>query len=388
MQSSNLFHSSPSRVWLFSRRTDLAWLFAPVWATWLLCFVLPTEMLQAPVPLLFWVLFVVGIDVTHVWTTIFRTYLDREEFRLHRKALLRVPILCFVLLFGVALYSEAFFWRVMAYIALHHFIKQQYGFLALYRARYGEKPRKGFLSDTFMLYLGMGWPVVFWHLNQGRNFSWFITGDFLAAGQWLESLGVQAQHIAVINTVGNTLYISLFAWWLLRELLRYGGKPDFPFGKMLWIGSTAINWFLGIVWFNSDLAFSLTNVVAHGVPYMVLIFLYVERKKALKEQAAHRRRIVGWASVMQMLLIVLFLAFGEEYFWDMWLNRERETLFASYFTYPMTMFEALPLRAFALALLSVPQVSHYFIDGFIWKKSPQNPYVPQVLQLGAAAQKR
>ena len=40
----------------------------------------------------------------------------------------------------MALYSrgELVFWRALAYLAVFHFVRQQYGWMALYRARMGE----------------------------------------------------------------------------------------------------------------------------------------------------------------------------------------------------------------------------------------------------------
>ena len=36
--------------------------------------------------------------------------------------------------------------------------------------------------------------------------------------------------------------------------------------------TTALCWGLGIVVFNSDYAFTVTNVIIHGVPYMALVY--------------------------------------------------------------------------------------------------------------------
>lgn len=377
-------NTTQNHIWLFSKKIDLRWLFVPVWITWMVCFGVSEEVLQQPIPLWFWAIFILGIDVTHVWSTIFRTYLDKDEFAKHRNMLIAVPFACFVGLFAIASFSEQFFWRVMAYIALHHFIKQQYGFLALYRARYGQKPRKKFLTDSRILYLGMLWPVLYWHLNQGRNFNWFVYGDFLEFGALLENIGLNAGTLEGFNLIGNSIYVAAIAFWLIDEVRHHlKSKEVFPWGKILWISTTALNWFLGIVWFNSDFAFSLTNVVAHGIPYMVLIFFYVEKKKQLKKP---RRVAVRILPVIQMFVIIGLLAFGEEFFWDMFLNREKEGFFQSLLSYPIAMFEGNYTRALAFGLLSVPQVAHYFIDGFIWKKSKKNPYIPQVLGIGSPKQ--
>ena len=50
-------------IWLFSRSIDLCVRGISVRTTW--------------------AVFIVGIDVSHVWSTLFRAYLDREEFGSH-----------------------------------------------------------------------------------------------------------------------------------------------------------------------------------------------------------------------------------------------------------------------------------------------------------------
>jgi len=367
------------RVWLFSRSADLAWLFLPVWACWLVCFALPSSVLQREVPLWIWVVFVLGIDVSHVWSTIFRTYLDKEEFNNHKRLLVLTPILSFTLLFCIALLGHTWYWRVLAYLALYHFIKQQYGFMAIYKARYGLRIKK-FFEDKKIIYLSMLYPVLFWHLHGDRQFYWFIEGDFLVADFWTSDLAAQIQYW--LKTLGNSLYWAILIGWLAEEVwLSFRQEANFPIGKVLWVLTTAGNWYLGIVYFNSDLAFTLTNVIAHGLPYMALVFFYVERKKAISGEKVARKKIPLLQSihVIAMLGIVLVLALSEEYLWDMLLYREKYPFFETLFSYPMEALNQGWAQAVALALLSIPQVAHYVIDGFIWKGGKKNPYLKKVL---------
>lgn len=359
--------------WLFSKTKDLSVLFLPVWLTWIFCLLYASNFnLEKDLPLWMWIVFILGLDVSHVWSSIFRTYLDKEEFANHRKLLIYTPIVVFLSLFMVAYYSVALFWRVMAYIALHHFIKQQYGFLAIYRGKHRFFPQKIF-GDKWVIYFSMLYPVVYWHFLSYRNFNWFVEGDFLNLSQYLAI----PQSLFFYT---NILYWLIILAWCIEELYHLQKtKKTISWAKVLWLLSTAGNWYIGIVWFNSEIIFSLTNVVAHGVPYIALIVFYVERKKKVKNQGQISFKFLQvLARVSLMILIILFLAFGEEFFWDMWLNREKQVLFNSFLAYPMAVFQSDFAKAFAFALLSIPQVSHYIIDGYIWKNTPQNPYLKQV----------
>ncbi len=360
------------KIWLFSPKMDLLVLNLPVWLCWAICLALPVSILEQDLPMWFWVVFILGIDVSHVWSTIFRTYLDKEEFQNHRQVLIRTPILVFLILFPIAAWSTLWFWRVMAYVALHHFIKQQYGFLALYRAKFGYKPRK-ILADRWVIYFSMLYPVAYWHLTSQRQFNWFVNGDFF-------NLNAFTSFSPTFFAWTNAIYWLVLLAWLVEEILyhRQAGL-GLAWGKILWLLTTATNWYLGIVYFNSDVAFSLTNVVAHGLPYMALTFYYVQRKKVVLNEDFTLSGGQMLAQVMFMLGIVLLLALGEEYLWDLWLNQERQAFFGTFLSYPMAALDNRWLRAGAFALLSIPQVSHYIIDGHIWRGSKKNPHLKRVL---------
>ena len=126
-----------------------------------------------------WVVLVIGFDVSHVWSTLFRTYLDKDERKNHRSVLLWAPLVGLVLSFAVSLWSVDWFWRGLAYTALYHFVKQQYGFLRLYMAKFGAVNYLKIISDGSAIYVAMLYPIVFWHLTSDRVFSWFVTNDFL-----------------------------------------------------------------------------------------------------------------------------------------------------------------------------------------------------------------
>jgi hypothetical protein len=162
--------------------------------------------------------------------------------------------------------------------------------------------------------------------------------------------------------------------WLLEEIyITQKNQKSWAWGKILWVLTTAGNWYLGIVYFNSDVAFSLTNVIAHGLPYLALVFFYIERKKQIKFPQLSPSKLKIIAHILFMLLIILGLALVEEYFWDLWLNREKKAFFGQFLFYPIPLLQNRYWQAAAFALLSVPQVSHYIIDGYIWKGGKKNP---------------
>ena len=112
--------------WITSPRFDLAAIIGPSVLVTLVVLVFGRQILalDAP-PVWLWALLVLGIDVAHVYSSLFRTYLDRDEFQRRKTLYIAVPVLCWAT--GVALYAigAKVFWIVLAYAAIYHFVRQQ-----------------------------------------------------------------------------------------------------------------------------------------------------------------------------------------------------------------------------------------------------------------------
>ena len=119
---------------------------------------------------------------------------------------------------------------------------------------------------------------------------------------------------------------------------------------------------------NSDLAFTVTNVVSHGVPYMALIWLY--HGTAARDKNADSVWQSGWrkwltANALIFVAFIGLLAFVEEGFWDATVWREHYSIFAMFWPLPQVHNPA--LLALLVPFLALPQSTHYLLDGFIWR---------------------
>src|SRR5215467_7208724 len=153
--------SVQTHPWLFSRNVDLiVFLGSAVVALLLIPVGMRAGVFYGSTPDWTWVPAVLLVDVAHVYATAFRVYLDREELARRKRLYCLVPLIG--LGFGILLYSrgEIVFWRALAYLAVFHFTRQQYGWLALYRAKAGERGRLGKLIDSGAIYLATIYPVV------------------------------------------------------------------------------------------------------------------------------------------------------------------------------------------------------------------------------------
>lgn len=296
-----------------------------------------------------WIAGVLLIDVAHVWSTLFRVYLDPEEFRRRPGLYSLVPVVGLVA--GVGLYSlgPVVFWRCLAYLAVFHFVRQQYGWVMLYRAKCGE--RTGWWIDAATIYLATCYPLVYWHSHLPRRFWWFLRGDF-------ERIPTLASDLL------EPCYWIVLAVYFVRSLWRRSQGFTNP-GKDLVVFTTALCWYVGIVAINSDYAFLVTNVVIHGIPYLILVYWYgwmrVKGATAFQRvKLASRLRTIGL-----FIATVWVLAFAEELLWDRLVWHERPWLFGSAWNLHDWQWLFVPL-------LALPQFTHYALDGFIWRRR-KNP---------------
>jgi hypothetical protein len=328
--------------WLFSPSVDLlTFLGSALLALALLAIGAPFGLLEDETPDWMWIGAILLIDVAHVYATGFRVYFDRAELKHHPWLYGLTPLLAFVI--GLAMYSEShtWFWRILAYLAVFHFVRQQYGWVALYRSRGGEYGRVGYWIDSLAIYMATLYPLIHWHTNLPRNFWWFLSGDFARLPGFVESIATPVYWIS----------LGLYA---CRSIYRAFALGQFNPGKDVVVVTTAVCWYVGIVTFNSDYAFTVTNVIIHGVPYMVLVHWY----RCLGQPQMSPRRLPTIAS---FLATIWLLAYVEELLWDCGLWHERSWLFG--WAWDLGRFEL-----FLVPLLAVPQITHYVLDGFIWKR--------------------
>ncbi len=350
------------QVWLFGARTDVLAFAGSALIS--VAFVALGSALgvEEAFPLWAWLLFVVGIDVAHVWSTIFRVYLDGEELQRRAALYWSVPLLVYAVGFAAYQASPLVFWRLFAYAALWHFIRQQYGWIALYNRR-ARSPLLDVRLDAAVMYAATLGPALWWHANLPRPFWWFVEHDF-AGGlpRW-------------VGTAALGLHWAVIAVWAARQLQLLVTSRTVQAGKVLLVIATWIAWYGGIVLARSDFAFTVMNVVLHGVPYFVLLFRYAKGRYREGGYGA-RGSLLRWGAPGFLLLLV-GLAFFEEFLWDRAVWHERDALFG-------LSGEALSneILAFVVPLLALPQATHYVLDAFIWR-ARQDPAL--LSRLGWAA---
>jgi hypothetical protein len=354
--------------WIFGPGTDLlAFLGPPAAAAGLV--LLAGDRAGEPLAPWAFLLLVVACDVGHVWTTLFRTYLDPEE-RARRGALLAgVPLAALVVgvLLALADGTGALFWRCLAYLAAFHFVRQQRGWMAWSGRKAGRSGRGDRLLDDAAVYAATVYPLVWWHAHLPRSFAWFRQGDFAGGVPAGADDAAHALHAAILG-----------AWALRQAALGLAGRGWNP-AQWLVLGSTWITWYGGIVLLDSDLAFTASNCLSHGVPYFLLVHRWGARRFAGADGPVARLFRPGAAAAAGFLAAPVLLAFVEEAAWDRLVWHEHALLF------PFPAVEAGDAAlAIAVPLLAVPQATHYVLDAFLWRTGAANPRLAERMGIPAA----
>ena len=312
---------------------------------------------QGAAPEWTWIAGVLGVDVAHVWSTAFVVYLDPVELRRRRVLYVGAPVVALAAALALYACGEPVFWRAVAYLAVFHFVRQQYGWVMMYRARGGERDRAGRWLDGATIYAATVYPLIAWHARLPRAFAWMKPGDFVA--------GVPALAARIAGWAYAALAIAYVARAIVQRPVRWG--------KHFVVATTAACWYVGIVATNSDYAFTLTNVFIHGVPYLALVYLYA-RAAAREPGAAHglaRQLLGGRRGPLVFLATLWAIAYAEELIWDRAIWHDRPWLFGR-------GGDVGGAAAILVPLLAVPQLTHYLLDAFLWRRRA-NPRLGRLL---------
>ena len=346
--------------WIFSGRLDGWFILAPALVITALVLLCQPFFAAAEVSPALWVVLVVGVDVAHVYSTLYRTYFDQAEFAARQRLYVLVPLLGWLLFAGLYSLGAMVFWRALAYLAVFHFMRQQYGLMMIY----GRQERRFRLIDQGIIYLATLYPLVYWHTHR-RSFHWFIEGDFVSLpAAWLDQLVL-------------ALYIATFIAYLGKEiwLSRQARRINWP--RNLLLAGTMLSWGVGIIALDSDLAFTATNVIAHGIPYMALIWIYGRNHGRLEADRTYfgripLRRFFTLAGLPLFIGSLVLLAYLEEGLWDGFIWTEHKGVFGIFSFLPA--IDSQETLIWLVPLLALPQITHYFLDAFIWRFKGETPW--------------
>ncbi|MEO3408103.1 hypothetical protein AAFN85_29585 [Mucilaginibacter sp. CAU 1740] len=346
--------------WIKNSLTDGIFILSPPFIALLVVALFPVQFKNsALMPVQYWVILIVMIDVAHVYSTLYRTYFNTAELKRQPHVLIGVPLFCYAV--GVILYIAGgiFFWRALAYLAVYHFIRQQYGFLRIYSRNEDHSTLLRYIDNT-AIYIATIYPLLYWHFSSyKKNFNWFVDGDFVL---------FHVDGLLAIAQIGYLLTIALF---ILKEIWAYIKTRQFNLPKNLIVLGTFLSWYFGIVYYNGDMAFTTLNVVSHGIPYMALVWFYEQKKFSNNKTPSTGFMKITFSKygVLSFVGVLILFAYVEEGLWDGFIWKEHASVFGLFSGLPSISSDT--ILALTVPLLALPQSTHYVLDGFIWRMRKQ-----------------
>ena len=332
--------------WIHSQKIDSLFILSPSFLVVGMVFLLQDKiaLIQNQYSFYTWLFLIVFIDVAHVYATLFKTYFVTETFQKKKKLLIVLPIICFLVGMILFLFGSLMFWSFLAYIAVFHFIRQQYGFMRLY-ARNENKTTINIYFDNITIYTATIYPMLFWFFSSDRKFNWFVENEFFKFDN--------KPLLSIIEWV----YWLIICIYIVRTAYIYIKTKEFNIPKNAIIVGTFLSWYVGIVWFNNDLVFTLLNVVSHGIPYMALVYVR-EIELRPNPNKFFLKRVSRIKALVIFFVIILIFAISEEFLWESLIWKEQISIASKDFS---------SWHFLLVPLLTVPQFTHYLLDGFIWK---------------------
>jgi hypothetical protein len=99
-------------------------------------------------------------------------------------------------------------------------------------------------------------------------------------------------------------------------------------------------------------------VISHGIPYIALIYIR-EIKQKDNEQLNQLSLFKSSLGIYLFIAVIIGFAFFEEFLWEILVWQEHLS-----FGFQLS----LNWLQFVVPLLVIPQLTHYLLDGFIWRK--------------------
>lgn len=358
--------------WIVSARFDLAMIAVPFTVAVVALSLLAGLGLKEP--LWAYLLCFVAFDVAHVWATAYLTFLDKEAFARRRALYLWSLPVSFFAAFSLHQFSAGAFWTALSYFAIFHFAKQQYGFIAIYKAKARERDPLDYHLDKLTLWTGALGPVLLWHATPAGQFDWFDGEE-----RFLLRLPEEAKLV-----IAGLMFL-VGAAWLIRQLHVFARGDGVNTGKSLWMIGSWVSWYVGVRLSDHLLVSAAFLNFFHGLPFLMLVWHRMrvrwadvttssEQRRERPPFLARLTRKGRWPLFYGLLFAV---AFVEEALWD-------GVVWGTYLP-ALTGLSAPALSAlwlsFWVALLSLPQIVHYFLDGFLWKLDEHNPDLRAALGL-------
>jgi hypothetical protein len=324
---------------LFSRTIDF-WAFTsfiPLYAVYILIQILGIKLPDSP-PAEFYLLGWVLVDGSHVYSTLYITYMDREVRSKLKWHLILVPALIFMtalILAGIG--ERKIFVHIIAYAAAIHFIRQEFGWMKIATRLDHLAPHWLSTIDKLTSYVMTITPVI-WFLRQSQEGFWYQKGDLFRFPDWFS-------HWAL------AIFWPTVILFLLTNAYHSYKTKTFNLSKALIFLNTFFGWYVPKVLINHPYLSLWLVIFHHGLPYYIIVF----KTERLSQK-------YSWLNTLGKFKYPLMYLVCAAIFYFFLKSHSNRAIHASFRSLGIWM------SALLYAYAVTPQFTHFVLDGFIWKR--------------------
>jgi hypothetical protein len=299
------------------------------------------------------------IDIGHTYTTMLKTYFDKEERKFSRMVWLTPVVVVAMLVLWRYFFDFRWFWVFLAYYTLFHNQRQGFGVMKWYESL----NKKVYPITKIWFYILTFLPVIIYHFRSTIS----LFGVYYPGKVNLIEIPLNRIHVDFLgyNLVFSNQYhlVLMGLWfmavngWLLWELSNYLESKKIEWNRIL-----AMLYFGGIYSYgflvsNSYIATFTLLVASHGIPYMFML------NKRMVNLPGHQSKGLKWLKMLPLMIIALALIGGS---FDAY--NKLVLLNGSGGDVAQIFLEPTPWQLLLIILYVAPPICHYIWDSYLWKK--------------------
>jgi hypothetical protein len=325
----------------FSRKVDFLAFgsFIPVYITYYFVF----EILKLPLPpnpnfsvLLLGYLLVEG---SHLYSTYLVSYGDKEISRQLKPLFYGIPLALVVSAFTLQFIGkQQYLYYFMAYLAVVHFIRQDFGWMKIATSFDSHAPRWLNMLDVWSSYGMTVLPMLYITRKEAVNNFWYQKGDLFYTPD-------------VIAHTAHHLYWPVVAIFIAGNAYHAYQTRRLNLSKYLVATNTFFGWYMSKIYVENGYLAIWLMIFHHGVPYYFIVF----KTERISKDILWLQRL-GRFKYLALYLCCVMVFFTV--FWSLGMN-----------SYVVSLKSSVPsLKSLIYAIAISPQMTHSILDGYIWKK--------------------
>lgn len=266
-------------------------------------------------------------DAGHVYTTVWRTYLNPNELSRKKNYYIRMPIMIFILFFLWMYLDVPYLGAFIAYFTIYHNLRQFYGMSKWY-----QKINKSFdkVSDRFLYLLALV-PLVATHFRSDLEWTSYYPGA-----------GVFIRPSHFYEHLTRMVFFVLFACWVGYEYYKAHRIKKFEIPRILSVAYPVALYAYCFMYSQNIQGILFPLVVSHGLSYIILVGVSVEKISLMKSKT----------KIFITVLLTALILGSLEFFFDEYISN---------------LYSDSILSISLAALVLTPLFCHYIYDAFLWR---------------------